>query len=212
MKTVGIMLREARMAKGISLDQAEAVTRIRKKFLLSMESDDFFSLPSVTYAKGFVKNYSEFLSLDSRVMLAFFRRQTEEKPSATVMPKGMSDPLNTTSFTLTPGKFVLILIAGLIGLFLFYFFFQYKRLDRPPILTIESPLNESIAPEKKIDVIGFTDQDATVAINGISVLVRTDGKFFDQVSLDPGVNTITVVATSRFGKSTTVVRKIGFMQ
>lgn len=212
MKTVGTMLREARIAKGITLEQAESVTRIRKKFLLAMESDNFISLPSVTYAKGFVKNYSTYLSLDSAIMLAFFRRQMEDKISGSVMPKGMADPLNTPFFTLTPGRFVLLLLAGLVGLFLFYFFFQYKRLDRPPVLILDQPQNESIATEKKIDIIGSTDNDATVTVNGISVLVRQDGKFFDQVSLDPGVNTITIVATSRFGKSTTVIRKVGFMQ
>ncbi len=206
------MLREARIAKGITLEQAESVTRIRKKFLLAMESDNFISLPSVTYAKGFVKNYTTYLSLDSAVMLAFFRRQMEDKTSGSVMPKGMADPLNTPFFTLTPGRFVLLLLAGLVGLFLFYFFFQYKRLDRPPVLILDQPQNESIATEKKIDIIGSTDNDATVTVNGISVLVRQDGKFFDQVSLDPGVNTITIVAISRFGKSTTVIRKIGFMQ
>ncbi len=212
MKTVGTMLREARLAKGITIEQAESVTRIRKKFLLAMETDNFASLPSVTYAKGFVKNYSSFLSLDSSVMLAFFRRQMEDRSSGSVMPKGMSEPLNTPFFTLTPARFVVILIAGLIGLFLFYFFFQYKRLDRPPILVVDQPQNESIATEKKTDVIGSTDNDATVTVNGISVLVRQDGKFFDQVTLEPGVNTITIVATSRFGKSTTVIRKVGFMQ
>lgn len=212
MKTVGTMFREARMAKGITLEQAESITRIRKKFLLAMESDNFSSLPSVTYAKGFVKNYSTYLALDSAVMLAFFRRQMEDKSSGSVMPKGMSDPFNTPFFSLTPARFIAVLIVGLVGLFLLYFFFQYKRLDRPPILIVDQPQNESIATEKKIDIIGSTDNDATITINGISVLVRQDGKFFDQVSLESGVNTITIVATSRFGKSTTVIRKVGFMQ
>ncbi|MCJ7826477.1 hypothetical protein MUP56_02585, partial [Patescibacteria group bacterium] len=59
---------------------------------------------------------------------------------------------------------------------------------------------------------GKTSSDATVTVNGVSVLVRSDGNFFDQVSLDPGVNTITITATSRFGKSTTIVRKVGLKQ
>ena len=52
--------------------------------------------------------------------------------------------------------------------------------------------------------------DATVTINELSVLVRSDGNFFDQVMLEPGVNKITVTATSRFGKVSTITRDVGY--
>jgi hypothetical protein len=57
--------------------------------------------------------------------------------------------------------------------------------------------------------LGKTDPDATISINGVSVLVRGDGKFFDQLNLDPGVNKIIIVATSRLGKSVTKVIEVG---
>jgi hypothetical protein len=63
-----------------------------------------------------------------------------------------------------------------------------------------------------VDILGKTDPDATVTINGINVLVRADGKFFDQVPLNSGVNKITIIATSRFGKTTTIVREVGYQQ
>jgi len=44
------------------------------------------------------------------------------------------------------------------------------------------------------------------------VLVRGDGRFFDQVVCDPGVNKFTITATSRLGKSTTVIREVGVKQ
>ena len=66
--------------------------------------------------------------------------------------------------------------------------------------------------DKRVDVLGQTDPDATVTVNGFSVVVRSDGKFFSQVVLETGVNTLTVVATSRFGKATTVTRKVGLQQ
>jgi len=63
--------------------------------------------------------------------------------------------------------------------------------------------------DPRLQILGNTDPDATVTINGVSVLVRGDGKFFDQVALNPGVNTFTIIATSRLGKSTTIIRDIG---
>lgn len=212
MKTVGGILREEREKKRLTIPAVESATRIRGKFLRAIESDDYSSLPSLTYAKGFVKNYAEYLGLDSATVLAFFRRQTADVNRSSLLPKGMADPLNTPVFRLTPGRFVAMLIIGLIVIFLLYFGLQFRRLGQPPTLDITAPKNESIVTERKVDVMGKTDNDATVTINGTTTLVRGDGRFFDQVTLEPGVNSITVVATSRFGKISTVLLKVGFQQ
>ena len=68
MKTVGSILKEARTARNITLAQTEEATKIRLKFLKAIESDDYSGLPSLSYAKGFVKNYSEYLGLDSSMV------------------------------------------------------------------------------------------------------------------------------------------------
>lgn len=212
MKTVGGILREARLFKHYSLEQVEAATKIRRKFLEAIESDDYSKLPSLAYAKGFVKNYSAYLGLDSDVVLAFFRRQTSEIPRSTLLPKGMTEPLNKPWFYLTPGRFLGVVIATLATLFLVYFGVQYRGLNQSPRLTIESPKDQTMTTDKRVDVLGQTDPDATVTVNGFSVVVRSDGNFFSQVTLEPGVNTLTVVATSRFGKATTLTRTVGLQQ
>ncbi len=210
MKTVGSILKNARVSRGYTLSQVEAATKIREKFLTAIESDDYTTLPSLSYAKGFVKNYSEFLGLDSRTVLAFFRRQAVDPGRSSLLPKGVDVPLNRSFFQLTPGRFVGLLVAFFAFLFLIYLGLQYRTLGLNPTLVIESPETSGIVvSEKKIEVFGRTDPDATVTINGVSVLVREDGKFFDQVNLEPGVNTLTVTATSRFGKTTTAVREVG---
>lgn len=212
MKTVGSILQETRTEKHISLDQVEAATKIRRKFLEAIELDDYSRLPSLAYAKGFVKNYSVYLGLDSDTVLAFFRRQTSEIPRATLLPKGMAEPLNKPWFYLTPGRFLGLVFALLATSFLFYFGVQYRRLNQSPRLVIESPKDQTMTTDKRVDVLGQTDPDATVTVNGFSVIVRSDGNFFSQVVLEPGVNTLTVVATSRFGKVATVTRKVGLQQ
>jgi len=209
MKTAGTILQEERQRQGVSLLAAQEATKIRAKFLEAIETDDYNQLPSLSYAKGFIKNYSEFLGLDSRRVLAFFRRQTTETPKSSILPKGVAEPLNRSAFQLTPGRFLTFLVACLVGLFLLYLGFQYQGLRRSPPLEIESPQNQTVVTEKRIDILGKTDPDATVTVQGVSALVRGDGKFFDQVNLDPGVNIITIIATSRFGKSTSVTREVG---
>lgn len=211
MNTVGTMLKEARVSKGITLAEVEKQTKIRLKFLEAIEADEYRLLPSPVYAKGFVKNYSSYLGLDTAVIMAFFRRQSDDVKRSVLLPKKAED-IESKGFRLTPGRFITFLIVGLSVLFLSYFFIQYRQLQRPPELTITKPENKSIVGEKKLDVIGSTNTDATVIVNGLSVTVRSDGKFFTQISLEPGVNTITVIATSRFGKTKTEVREVGLQQ
>jgi cytoskeletal protein RodZ len=208
MRTVGIILKESRLSKKLSLDQVEQATKIRKKFLVDIENDQYDNLPSVAYAKGFIKNYSNFLGLNTNNVMAFFRRQTTEVPKSSLLPKGMSEPLNATFFRLTPNRFITLTIAILVTTFLLYFGLQYQRLQIPPALTLDSPKESSVINDRRVDILGSTDPDATVTINGVNVLIHTDGKFFDQVALNPGENTIVIVATSRLGKSITVTRKV----
>lgn len=204
------MVLEARRRKGLSVTDVERATKIRARFIEAIESDRYDSLPSESYAKGFLKNYSEFLGLNSTVVLAFFRRQTREAPRSTLLPKGVTEPLNRSFFQLTPGKFLAMLLAGMFFLLLGYFVFQYRALNAPPVLTVDSPAENYTATERRIDVLGETDSDATVTINGVSTLVRSDGKFFDQVTLEPGVNHVVIVATSRYGKSASITRDVSF--
>jgi cytoskeletal protein RodZ len=210
MKTVGTLLREARESKRYSLVQVEEATKIRAKFLTAMEADDFRRLPSPSIVRGFVHNYAEFLGLNSQTVLAFLRRQMAEVPKSSLLPKGMAEPINRSMFQLTPAKFLMFLVGGLIGVFLIYLGLQYRQIRQPPDLSLELPKDQLVISEKRVEVIGRTDPDATVMVNSVSVLVRSDGRFFDTVTLDPGVNTITIVATSRFGKTTTLTREIGY--
>lgn len=205
------MLKEARVAKGITLLEVEKQTKIRLKFLEAIEKDAYQLLPSPVYAKGFVKNYSEYLGLDSATIMAFFRRQSEDIKRTVILPKKSQD-IEAKGLRLTPGRFITMLLIGLSVIFLSYFFIQYQKLQRPPDLTITKPVHESIVGEKKLDVMGETNGDTTITVNGLSVSVRGDGKFFTQVTLESGVNTITVIATSRFGKTKTEVLKVGLQQ
>jgi hypothetical protein len=71
-ETVGSLLRESREARGLTLDDAARATRIRVKYLAVIEADEFESLPSAAQARGFLRNYSEYLGLDADEVLALF--------------------------------------------------------------------------------------------------------------------------------------------
>lgn len=210
MKTVGNMLREARLTRELTPGDVERAIKIREKYILAIEDDNFAALPSPSYAKGFVRNYAEYLGLPTDAVMAFFRRQMTDVSKASLLPKGVSQPLNASLLHLTPGRFVAILVGILLVIFFFYLGNQYFRIGKAPPLTVKSPENQQIISSSRVVVEGQSDRDATVTINGISTIVRDDGRFYEQVAVSPGVNKITVTATSRFGKVTTITREVGY--
>ena len=62
--TVGQRLREAREAKGMSVEDIAASTRIPTRHLTSLENSDWDKLPAATYSIGFAKNYAGAVGLD----------------------------------------------------------------------------------------------------------------------------------------------------
>jgi cytoskeleton protein RodZ len=61
---VGERLRVAREAKGLSLEDVAAQTRIPQRHLASIETGDWDNLPAPTYTIGFAKNYASAVDLD----------------------------------------------------------------------------------------------------------------------------------------------------
>jgi transcriptional regulator with XRE-family HTH domain len=69
METIGQRLRQARERLGLSLEEAERTTHIRAQHLAALEGDDFAALPSPVQARGFLKNYADYLKLDTDRLL-----------------------------------------------------------------------------------------------------------------------------------------------
>jgi cytoskeleton protein RodZ len=69
MKDLGRVLRERREQLGISLDELQARTKIRKRYLMALEDGNWDLLPGAVYARGFVKTYAEALGLDGKQLL-----------------------------------------------------------------------------------------------------------------------------------------------
>jgi len=68
--SVGQILREAREAQGITLDNAAMRLRLMHRQVEAMERDDFESLGQPVFARGFVRNYARMLGLVPESLLA----------------------------------------------------------------------------------------------------------------------------------------------
>ena len=69
MSELGRQLKEARLQKGMSLDDVQEVTKIRKKYLEAIESGDYKVLPGSFYVRAFIKTYAEAVGMSPDELL-----------------------------------------------------------------------------------------------------------------------------------------------
>ena len=80
-RTPGELIRRAREARGLSLEDLAAETRIPDRLLEAMERDEFDQLSGTLYARSFLRNCAPVLGLESATLLdAYERLLTERDP------------------------------------------------------------------------------------------------------------------------------------
>ena len=151
MGQLGALLREARERQGITLEQVEEVTRIRRVFLEALEEERFADLPGEAYAKGFVRNYALFLKLNPDEALAAYRVSTGAPPSSKASqvldrPLVKRPPRNVDS-----ALFLFVMVALVLGLAGWYVYNRfYLGVDPLPALyTLKSPTATPTRPTLK---------------------------------------------------------------
>lgn len=211
MRAVGEILKSKRLEKNLSLGQVEKATKIRIRYLEAIEKNDFSKIPGgAQIAKGFIKNYSEFLDLSSASVLAVFRRDFQESRTGQIIPRGMVEPLDGPKLVWTPKLTVIAALAVLFFLLGSYIFSQYSASFFAPKLEVISPKDNENITQGPLEVKGKTDSDATLFINQEMKIVNTDGSFSEKVSLSVGENEIAVEAVNRRGQKSKITRHVKY--
>lgn len=205
MKTVGQLLKSARLEKGISLDQIERSTKINKRFLQALENGDYQKLPHPTFVRGFIRNYGNYLDLPVDRLLALFRREYSLSSNIALLPKVTGGVLSPSFWNFVQNKLFLAAVAFLM---IFFLVFLGRGFFIPPRLVLDSPAGDLVTPDLSVEISGQTEPEARLTINDQVVILQEDGKFLVRVQLTMGVNEIRVVATNKLGRSRKVTRTI----
>jgi len=88
---VGPALRRARLARGVTLDEASRDTRIRRDILQALEGEDFESLLGDVYVRGSIRSYATYLGLPSDGLVHAYARFSA-KPAEAPVPAGPPPP------------------------------------------------------------------------------------------------------------------------
>lgn len=84
--SAGRMLVEARERLGLSIPDVARQLRLSTRQIEALEADDYASLPSKTFLRGFIRNYARLLQLDPEPLLAGSQQDAQPKDQAIVVP------------------------------------------------------------------------------------------------------------------------------
>lgn len=203
MKTIGQTLKEARFKKKLSLGALSLKTKIKREFLEAIEKEDWGKLPEFPVVLGFVKSIAGSLKFDVNAATALLKRDYPPK-EVRVSPK----PDVSKKFIWGPRLTFLLGIVVVSLAVLGYLVYQYLGFVSPPTLVVEHPKENQTVDSLYVYVSGRTESDATVKVNNQPVIVDDEGFFSTEVEIAKETKEISVVANSRSGKETKVVRNI----
>ena len=82
METVGPKLRDARTARGLSLEDVAAITKVPRSTLELLEKDQYATLPAAVFIRGFIRSYAKVVGLDPNPLVRAFERGPGDGASA----------------------------------------------------------------------------------------------------------------------------------
>jgi transcriptional regulator with XRE-family HTH domain len=96
---VGNKLHEARTRRKLSLQQVEEATKIRGRYLLAIEHEDWEQLPGETYARAFIRTYATLVGLDGERLADEQRREQGAARPGEQLPRVDPRPRRVTRRT-----------------------------------------------------------------------------------------------------------------
>ena len=198
-------LKEARLQKKLTLEEAAVSTKIKPQFLEAIERGAYNELPSPAYARGFVRNYAEFLGLPKAQIALLFKRDFDEKKITKVLPDSMVKKKDFPMRRINMRR--IILGSGVLLFLVGFLLFQTRSVFFGPPISLSTP-KEGSEVTQEVLVKGKTDSNAIITVNNEPVVVGSNGEFDKKIILFPGETRIVVKAKNRLGKESTLERSV----
>ena len=174
-------LAQARLARGLTLEDAERSTRISRKFLVALEEHNYSVFPAPIYARGFLRTYCRYLGVDPEPQLAELPAGWTEShvTAAQLAPVSTRQPITINFAWIIAGA----LLAAVIGLGIFL------SRDSGNLGTLEQQ-QANQGEQQSGGVAAATDTGATGAEGQPTVQPTQAGQAttaVEQRALDPGL-------------------------
>lgn len=195
----------ARQEKKKSLKEISQELNINIKYLRALEKADFRILPEGLYGQNFLKEYTDYLGLNTKEILELYLSEKTNKKNEKLFVQKTTKP---HYFLSIPKLFKNLIIIFAVILCLVYIGYYINNIISPPEMTIYYPKEDIITKEHTINIQGKTEETAEVEINGQKILLEKGGAFNLAINLKKGVNTITIVSQKKYSKKNIIKKQI----
>lgn len=130
MESFGEILRNTREEKNLDIDKISREISIEKRYLIGLEEEDNGAFPGEAYMIGFLRNYANYLELDSEFMLKLYNnKKIQESP----VPEGLiiQRKRNWILPVVISSVSVLLVAAALI---IFLVVFKNRKVDEGTVI------------------------------------------------------------------------------
>lgn len=168
MTGLGERLKEARTAKGYSLDDLQSITKIQKRYLSGIENEDYSMMPGAFYVRAFIKQYSEAVGLDSDEMLSLYKgsamhEKLEEENVQLAPPMSRSRGIGNSRLNEMIPKIIVALFIIVIIVVIWTFFQKNASKNTGIDVETEQPITmDNNQPPAGNNDGGASDEDADV--------------------------------------------------
>lgn len=166
MTELATRLKEARIAKGYSLDDLQEMTKIQKRYLAGIEEGNYSMMPGPFYVRAFIKQYADAVGLNSDELLESYKQEVPSSTTEEVRQSITSTPSRRRSLSKSSSSlsdiFPMILVALfiIIGIVIFWVFYQNVAKKPDPAATeTEQPAVSLEEPETKDEVSSPDDSE-----------------------------------------------------
>ena len=207
-KTLGERLKKVREEAGLSLEEAEVGTQVRRKYLEAIENGHYTSLPGPVYIENFLRKYAVWLGVSEEFVIDVYRHKEQKILKKEYKPDFSQRRPSVPRSIITPKMVRVGVITLIVVVCLAYVGWEVAKIFSPPDLSLISPPDNITVKEQSIDISGSTQPEVMVTINGQQVYLDVNGNFTETISLKEGLNEIVVTASKKRSRSTTVTRHI----
>ncbi len=203
---VGTILHQKRKGHNLALTDIEQITKIPKEYLIAIEKNNIEQLPQAKILQiSYIKKYAEVLKINGNKLSRQFCYENN-LDNYTVSHPNCQLKIRRLSSLIFWFKRAGIAMMAIV--FLGYLTWQINGILKPPKLVIYTPSEGYLAKNLKTLIQGETDKEVSLQINGKDVNINERGAFETPIDLSKGVNTITITATKKHGKQTSLTRHV----
>jgi cytoskeletal protein RodZ len=165
---LGTLLKKARQEKGLSLDDIQEETKIRKKYLEAIEENNFDILPGNVYLKVFIKGYAREVDINYQALLENYPILNIKEEKESNLQKDYLNGTKVSSSNQNHNKKNPLKIIFIILLLLFLgaaavYTYQYVNNSEIRLLNQQNSIQENIEEESELLEVENNDDSASAA-------------------------------------------------